>query len=330
MKSKLVCTLALIALVLFISPSFGGKHDLYQMAGSEVLSIDAEPTLQMWFDQHGYAINVSTDETGVETFSAGYYKMTLLAEIADYAPMNNLSWYATTDGLHNHIFYGENVTDDMNYFMADENFGLCLGSPEGYFYTETSRNVDEKDHALVFVNPNVAGYIVAWEDLLDLGDGDYQDLVLAALTPVNAEVFFCPRTLNLKSCGKWITAIVKFPAGFDAENVDISSTLLNGTIPANKKCHFTFECKNVSYLVLKFDRKAVVNLIKDTLKETSCKEKTMISLTITGRFDDGTPFQGTGKIKVIRFYRCCHHCHFIGRLRHAVSCRPTGVHAIRR
>ncbi|MEM3700874.1 MAG: DUF4114 domain-containing protein [Candidatus Bathyarchaeia archaeon] len=269
-------------------------------ASPEDSTIYGEPTLQEWFDEHGYAINVTNDETGIEVFAAGYYRISFLAEIAAYAPMNNLSWYLVSDGQLNLLFLGENTVNDTAYFFADEAFGLCLGSPEGYFYTEAWRNENGTDHALVFVNPNASGYIIAWEDLWGLGDADFQDLIIAALTPVNVRVRFCPRTLNLKSRGRWITAIVRVPKEYNVSDVDVSSITLNGTVPADQR-HYAI-CKRWNLIVLKFNRTEVIDLIKESLNEMASNKKSVkVSLTLAGKFFDGTPFQGTDKIRVIHF-----------------------------
>jgi hypothetical protein len=305
-KFMLTCSLLLAAMVLFEVLSFGLTSNLAFDASPKASAVSSEPSLQEWFDQNGYAINVTNDETGIKTFEAGYYKISILAEIAAYAPINNLSWYLVSDAQLNLLFIGENMVNDTTYFMADEVFGLCLGSPEGYFYTEALRNEDGKDHALVFVNSKAAGYIIAWEDLWSLGDEDFQDFILAALTPVNVCVRYCPRTLNLKSRGRWITAIVRVPKGYNATNIDVSLILLNGTVPADQRHYKICECWNL--IVLKFNRTAVIELIKGSLNETLCKKKFIkVSLTLTGKFLDGTPFQGTGKIRVIHF-KCCKHC----------------------
>jgi hypothetical protein len=304
-KLTLTLSLLMVALFLFELVSFGSTVNSVVEASPYASTIYGEPSLQEWFDEHGYAINVTRDETGIETFEAGYYKVSILAEIAAYAPINNLSWYLISNGQLSLLFLGENTVNDTVYFLADETFGLCLGSPEGYFYTEAERNEDGKDHALVFVNPNASGYIIAWEDLWDLGDADFQDFVLAALTPVNVYVRFCPRTLNLKSRGKWITAIVRLPKEYNASDVDISSILINGTVPADQR-HYII-CKRWNLIVLKFNRTAIIELIKESLNGTVCKEKSVkVLLTLTGKFLDGTPFQGKDKIRVVHF-KCCKH-----------------------
>jgi hypothetical protein len=303
-KLTLTLSLLMVALFMFEMVSFGSTVNSVVEASPHASTIYGEPTLQEWFDEHGYAINVTGDETGIEIFEAGYYRVSVLAEIAAYAPINNLSWYLLSDGQLNLLFLGENTVNDTVYFLADDAFGLCLGSPEGYFYTEAWRNEDGKDHALVSVNPNASGYIIAWEDLWDLGDADFQDFVLA-LTPVNVCVRFCPRTLNLKSRGKWITAIVRLPKEYNASDVDISSILINGTVPADQR-HYII-CKRWNLIVLKFNRTAIIELIKEALNGTVCKEKSVkVLLTLTGKFSDGTPFQGKDKIRVVHF-KCCKH-----------------------
>ena len=296
-KLALACNLLIATLALFgflsINLAFGST------------STTVEPTLQEWFNQKSYAINVTTDETRIETFPSGYYKLTILAEIAAYAPKNNLSWYLISNGQLSYIFFGENTTGDTAYFMADGAFGMCLESPDGNFYTEAFRNEDGKDHALVFINPNAVGYIIAWEDLWKLGDADFQDFILAALTPVRVDVRYCPRTLNLKSKGRWITAIIRLPNGYRAEKVDISSIMLNGTEPADQRHYRVYDCGDLHLLVLKFNKAAVIELIRNSLKNADCKKKFVeISLTITGKFLDGLPFQGTNRIRIIHFSFC--------------------------
>lgn len=307
-KLTLICATLVLAITILGIFNLNLSISFARMESAELQSEEREPTLQEWFDQNEYTINVTADETGIETFEAGYYKVTILTEIADYAPANNLSWYPASTGYPNYVFLGENVTGDATYFLATETFGLCLGSPDGNFYTEPQRNMDESDHALVFLNSNASGYIVAWEDLWTLGDSDFQDFVLAALTPIKVDVWYCPRTLNLKSCGRWITAIIKLPENYKAEDVDVSSILLNGTISAEQAHYTKLKCEDSHILVVKFSRKTLIKLIKNTLEETEFRKFFKVSLTLTGRFFDGTPFQGTNKIRVIRFMPHCCHC----------------------
>ena len=145
-----------------------------------IIVLAEEPSLQQWFTSNSYVTNVATDETRIETFSPGHYRVTILAEIAHYAPNNTFGWYSTTTGTFHELFSGENTTDSTVEFSSTERFALYLGSLEGTFHTENSRNLDQFDHAWVFQDPKTEhGYIIAWEDLLNGGDEDYQDMIIA-------------------------------------------------------------------------------------------------------------------------------------------------------
>lgn len=166
-----------------------------------ILALAEEPSLQQWFTNNSYTTNVATDETGIETFSPGHYRVTISAEIAYYAPNNTFGWYSTTTGTFHELFSGENTTSNTVEFSSTERFALYLGSPEGPFYTENSRNFDEFDHAWVFQDPKTkGGYFIAWEDLLNGGDEDYQDMIVAmrALRPPRAAFNWSPQHPQVK------------------------------------------------------------------------------------------------------------------------------------
>ena len=109
----------------------------------------------------------------------------------------------------------------------------------------------------------------------------------------NVKVEFCPKTLNLKSKGKWIICIIKLPKNYAAKDVNASTLMLNGTIIGE----VINKAKRTHYLIVKFDRKATINLI---LNEKVCNSKfRKVSLTVTGKFKDGTLFSGTATIRII-------------------------------
>ena len=103
-KLTLTLSLLMVALVLFELLNFGSTVNSVVEASPHASTIYGEPSLQEWFDEYGYAINVTGDETGIEIFEAGYYKVSILAEIATYAPINNLSWYLVDDAQLNLLF----------------------------------------------------------------------------------------------------------------------------------------------------------------------------------------------------------------------------------
>ena len=335
----------IVALVMLILPSIvvSASNEL-EVNGTNAPSItdkviitdnaitetDKESTLQEWFDANEYVINVTEDELEIETFEAGCYQIAIFAEIAAYASLNNLSWYPISSGELQLIFSGVNKTGDITIFKATEAFGLCLGSPDGLFYTETNLNPDSFDHALIFANPKQpGGYIIVWEDLLEGGDADFQDMILAMLIPViKAKVCIYPHTLNLKSRGRWITCFITLPSDYDVEDIDVSTIMLNGSIPAEPKpvailnfrcgnckfdCKDGFNCDNedvdrcngIKVLMVKFNRTAVIEYIKSAIDLNGKLEKWLkITLTVSGKLFNCQTFEGSTRIRIIHYRRC--------------------------
>lgn len=303
-------SMAIVTLIMILLPTIAVSASEQVTTKDDELAL-TEPTLQEWFDANGYAINASKDELGVETFEAGHYQIEILAEIAGYASSNNLSWYPISTAELHQIFSGVNSTGDTAFFVATATFGLALGSPAGLFCTEVYRNPDNFDHAFVFANPNPpGGYIIVWEDLWEGGDKDYQDMILATLIPViKAKVCICPHTLNLKSKGRWITAFIRLPEEYAVENIDISTILLNKTVPAESKptAIIYLKCLGVKVLMVKFNRTAVIEYIKDSvsIRANSCK-KLKVTLTVSGRLVDYHAFEGSTHIHLVHYSRCKH------------------------
>ncbi len=54
-----------------------------------------------------------------------------------------------------------------------------------------------------------------------------------SLEPLAADILVTPRTLNLRSRGRWVTGSIELPPPFYAEDIDISTVLLQDTIPAD-------------------------------------------------------------------------------------------------
>jgi hypothetical protein len=103
-----------------------------------------------------------------------------------------------------------------------------------------------------------------------------------------------PDTLNLKSNGKWITAYIELPESYDVADIDVSSVLLEGTIPARPRPVKVgdHDGDGIPDLKVKFDRQALIEYLDGTTGE--------VMLIVTGELDEGTPFEGGDTIKVIR------------------------------
>lgn len=107
-----------------------------------------------------------------------------------------------------------------------------------------------------------------------------------------AEVDINPDVLNLKSNGNWITSYIELPEGYAAENIDVSTVTLVGTIPAESSPTQVgdHDDDGIPDLMVKFDRQALIGYLGGATGE--------VTLTLTGDVD-GKPFEGSDTIVVI-------------------------------
>lgn len=193
MKRMMLCTLVLaMALMLSIGAVF--------LPGGTVVKADS---LQDWFDSNGYTITVPGDDLGIETFTPGVYRVTVLDGVHSYG--NPTGWYTTSTDLHllfDPADYGGQVPGGTKaYVDSSVQFGFYIDSNDGTFFTETVLNPDGFDHAYVFANTKGPGYIVAFEDLWNGGDRDYTDRLMEVVRDsdqddVPDELDNCPYVYN--------------------------------------------------------------------------------------------------------------------------------------
>jgi len=114
----------------------------------------------------------------------------------------------------------------------------------------------------------------------------------ATIGIIPATVDFNPNTLNQKSKGNWVTVFIEFPDGYDINNIDVSTIMLNDIIPAEMRpIGFGDEDDDgIPDLMVKFNRLAVIDLLDSG---------EMVYIIITGDLLDGTSFRGTDIIRVI-------------------------------
>lgn len=121
--------------------------------------------------------------------------------------------------------------------------------------------------------------------------------------PIKATVDIDPNTLNLNDKGKWITCYIELPKGYDVRKIDVSSIRLNGTIPAEKTptAIGDYGKDKIPDLMVKFDRAKVIQYILDHVNMVNLikKRSMIVMLTITGKLNNGTPFQGSDTIRII-------------------------------
>jgi hypothetical protein len=121
---------------------------------------------------------------------------------------------------------------------------------------------------------------------------------------VPARVKFLPRSLNLKSRGKWITATFKLPDGYDPNEVDSASVSVatndSGRIFAEPIHRRSFLAKlwrkiqrRLKVVTVRFDRQAVIRAIRSPSKETSL----ILEGNLLRNNGQKIKFEGSGKIR---------------------------------
>ncbi|MCK4443280.1 MAG: hypothetical protein KAW09_01970 [Thermoplasmata archaeon] len=183
---------------------------------------------------------------------------------------NSEVYYSVVDGNGKVVVGSSRVTstreDEVTYFM-----GAVFDSKDFLIWSY----YDEKGTYVVYQKPT--------EETLE------------------AEVDCFPKTLNLKSRGKWITCFIELPEGYDPREIDASTILLNGVLKPELDSKYGFVRSEGTYIVdhdgdgieermVKFDRSAVQEML-------SSGESVL--LVITGELYDGTKFRGSDVIRVI-------------------------------
>ena len=166
-----------------------------------------------------------------------------------------------------------------------------------YYYISTGRLVDTGvmgSYPSAYRN-TIAFYTSEKDEGEDLnGDGDREDFIIRylKLPVVPATVDISPDTLNTWSLfGKFITAYIELPEGYNANDIDISTVKLNGEVQA--ELHPTkigdYDNDGTPDLMVKFYRANVVRSILRTGDD---------EITIRGMVF-GKSFEGSYTIRVI-------------------------------
>lgn len=107
---------------------------------------------------------------------------------------------------------------------------------------------------------------------------------------IPATIDFDPDTLNLKSQGKLITCYIELPEGYDVDEIDVGSILLEHLLEVQHR-----DVQD-DVLMVKFERKDVIAYIAIVLEIELPAD---VTLMVTGELTDGTPFEGSDTIRVI-------------------------------
>jgi hypothetical protein len=112
-----------------------------------------------------------------------------------------------------------------------------------------------------------------------------------------------PDTLNPKSKGRAITAYIEPPEGHTVNDMDLSTIMLDDTVPIDPAAPVTvgdFDDDGIPDLMVHFKRTEVIAyvLVKINMPEPADQRFVITSLTVNGLLKDGTPFQGSDIIRI--------------------------------
>jgi hypothetical protein len=126
---------------------------------------------------------------------------------------------------------------------------------------------------------------------------------------ISATIDVAPNIFNLRSKGRWITAYIELPEGYNVADINRTTILLNGTIPVDpfwiskpiKSVIGDYDNDSIPDLMVKFDGQQVINYVMANVDLSRLYEERFmtITLTVTGKLNDGTPFQGSDTVKII-------------------------------
>jgi hypothetical protein len=181
-----------------------------------------------------------------------------------------VNWFGMTQNL-TYPYSQQTQFVDYSIFW-DKMSGIFVSIDESIAYIDTAKEyTTNMTIALIITETNI------WKPL----------------PTIAAKVFIVPRFINLKSNGKWLLAFIELPKGYKAKNVNLSTIMMNGTVPLEGKAMIIGK----RWLLVKFDRSEVISLI---LSNTHSKTKFMtVTLTISGKLSDGSMFQGSDKVVAI-------------------------------
>jgi hypothetical protein len=117
------------------------------------------------------------------------------------------------------------------------------------------------------------------------------------VTALGAQIKFNPRTLNLKSRGKWVRATIALPPGYDASRIDVSSVCISEDQNCLIYAHSgsKFRKKKARKLKVKFDRQELLEKLAGP-----AGKKTLHVQGLVSHKRRSVSFEGSGSIQTIK------------------------------
>jgi len=225
----------------------------------------------------------------IPTTSYGTSFALLDAQVPRYLPENNPRIFivASEDNTQVNIDFNWDGTDDS--YTLDRGDVWTILWPEGI--GRTAHVWSDKAIQVIYrtdkSHPDHPGVNVAYTPL-------------TLMKVIEGVIDIDPDTLNRKSKGRWITAYIELLEGYDVDQINASTVAIVAidetdiVLPIYAELSPTeigdYDDDGIPDLMVKFDRKAVIQVV--TLGDRTIK--------ITGSFYDGTEFEGSDTIRVIK------------------------------
>ncbi|MGI6271641.1 MAG: right-handed parallel beta-helix repeat-containing protein [Anaerohalosphaeraceae bacterium] len=189
--------------------------------------------------------------------------------------------YCNVQGLNTDIqVYGASTLAGVGNIEADPLF-----EADSWRLTEESLCIDAGDpeYAAEEGETDVYGSVRVWGDRVDIGAAEY---FVEEVDALKAQVRFWPHWVNLRQKCDVLLCTIQI-AGHESDEIDVDSIMLGYELaPMWVK---QFKC--VKELVARFDIDELAELSLASPGET-------VTLTVIGTLLDGTPFEGSGTVKV--------------------------------
>jgi len=139
--------------------------------------------------------------------------------------------------------------------------------------------------------------------VIDENNRDRYPLMKPWTPSINATVDIIPNTLNMRGKLQYVTAYIELPEGYNVSDINVSSILLNNTIPVDPNAPIAigdYDNDTIPDLMVKFNGTEVIEYILNNINVTKLVEERFltITLTLTGKLNDGTQFQGSDTIRI--------------------------------
>jgi hypothetical protein len=181
---RILASLALyLALITQTAHAAGGAHPWSDSLNAQALF--SGPSLQEVLDGLGYTINVASDEVPLQVFAppSNGTSGSVTLKYKNSSSNSNFGWYADgSPAVKTQLLAADDTVNSQKNMTIPygASIGFYLGPTlyDDIWYTQTVLNWDVYRHIRVFSTGSPNKYVIAWEDLPDGGDQDFQDNIV--------------------------------------------------------------------------------------------------------------------------------------------------------